>query len=44
MRLSHMINGKVVPTKQVIAGLALELNSDPSYPQTLADEIKKDLG
>jgi hypothetical protein len=35
-----MFNGRVVPTDQVIAGLARELNSDPSYLQELADEIK----
>jgi hypothetical protein len=42
--LLRMINGKVVPTKQVIQGLARELSSDPSYLQKLADEINKDLG
>jgi hypothetical protein len=38
--LLRMFNGRVVPTDQVIAGLARELNSDPSYLQELADEIK----
>jgi hypothetical protein len=32
-----------VPDKQVIACQARELDSDPSYLQELADEIKKDL-
>jgi hypothetical protein len=41
--LLRMINSRVVPTDQVIAGLARELNSDPSYLQELADEVKKDL-
>lgn len=40
MELLQMINGKVVPTKQVIAGLAKELGSDLSYLQKLAAEIK----
>lgn len=31
--LLRMINGRVVPTKHVIAGLARELNIDPSYLQ-----------
>jgi site-specific recombinase XerD len=31
--LLRMINGRVVPTKHVIAGLAPELNIDPSYLQ-----------
>jgi hypothetical protein len=39
-----MINAKVVPTKAVIAGLTKELNSDPSYLQEFADEVKKVLG
>jgi transcriptional regulator with XRE-family HTH domain len=38
--LMRMFNGRVVPTDQVIAGLARELNSDPSYLQELADGIK----
>jgi transcriptional regulator with XRE-family HTH domain len=38
--LLRMFNGRVAPTDQVIAGLARELNSDPSYLQELADEIK----
>jgi hypothetical protein len=35
-----MINGYVVPTKAVIAGLAKELDSDPRYLGKLAAEIK----
>jgi hypothetical protein len=41
--LLRMINGKVVPTKQVIAGLARELDSDVRYLEKLADEIRNDL-
>jgi transcriptional regulator with XRE-family HTH domain len=40
MELLRMINGKVVPTKQVIAGLSRELDSDESYLIKLANEIK----
>jgi transcriptional regulator with XRE-family HTH domain len=40
MELLRMINGKVMPTKQVIAGLAKELGSEPSYLHKLAAEIK----
>ena len=39
-----MINGKVVPTKSVVTGLAQELNSDPRYLEKLSAEITKDLG
>jgi hypothetical protein len=42
--LLRMINGKVVPTKAVIEGLAKQLDSDPSYLEQLAEEIRKDLG
>jgi transcriptional regulator with XRE-family HTH domain len=38
--LLRMINGKKVPTRAVIQGLAKELGSDPSYLQKLATEIK----
>jgi hypothetical protein len=40
MELLQMINGKVTPTKQVIAGLAKEFGSEPGYLQKLAAEIK----
>jgi hypothetical protein len=36
-----MINGQVVPTKAVVAGLAKELGSDVSYLTKLAGEIQK---
>jgi hypothetical protein len=39
-----MFNGKMVPTKVVIEGLAKGLDSDPVHLQKLADEIEKDLG
>jgi hypothetical protein len=39
-----VINGKVVPTKSVVAGLARELDSDPRYLEKLSAEIRKDLG
>jgi len=35
-----MINGRAVPTKAVLVGLAMELGSDLSYLQMLAAEIK----
>jgi len=38
--LLKMINGKVVPTKAVIRGLAKELDSDVRYLEKLAAEIK----
>jgi putative sterol carrier protein len=40
--LLRMINGKVMPTKAIISGLARELDSDVSYLTKLAAEIKKD--
>jgi transcriptional regulator with XRE-family HTH domain len=42
--LLRMINGKVVPTRAVIQGLAKALDSDPSYLEKLVEEIRKDLG
>jgi hypothetical protein len=42
--LLRMINGKVVPTRAVIQGLAKELDSDPRDLEQLAEEISKDLG
>ena len=42
MQLLDMINGKVVPTRAVIAGLARELNSDVRCLEKLAAEITKD--
>ena len=39
-----MINGKVVPTKSVVAGLAGELDSEPLYLERLSAGIRKDLG
>jgi hypothetical protein len=44
MELLRMINGRAIPTKAIVAGLAKELDSDPSYLEKLADEIRKDLG
>jgi transcriptional regulator with XRE-family HTH domain len=40
--LLSMINGKTVPTKAVISGLARELDSDVRYLEKLAAEIGKD--
>jgi hypothetical protein len=40
MELLQMINGKVVPTKAVISGLAKELDSNVSILTKLATEIK----
>jgi hypothetical protein len=40
MELLQMINGKVVPTKAVISGLAKELRSNVSLLTKLAAEIK----
>jgi hypothetical protein len=40
MDLLQMINGKVVPTRAVISGLAKELDSNVSLPTKLAAEIK----
>jgi hypothetical protein len=37
MELLQMINGKVVPTRAVIQGLAKELDSDPRYLEQLAE-------
>jgi hypothetical protein len=41
--LLRMINGRVVPTKAVLVGLAKELNSSVRYLEKLAEEIKQDL-
>jgi hypothetical protein len=38
--LLRMINGKIMPTKAVISGLARELDSDVRYLEKLAAEIK----
>jgi hypothetical protein len=40
MDLLQMINGKVVPTRAVISGLAKELDSNVSLLTKLAAEIK----
>jgi hypothetical protein len=40
MELLQMINGKVVPTRAVISGLARELHSSVSLLTKLATEIK----
>jgi hypothetical protein len=40
MELLQMINGKVVPTRAVIRGLAKELDSNVSLLMKLAAEIK----
>jgi hypothetical protein len=40
MQLLDMINGKVVPTRAVISGLAKELDSDVRFLQKLAADIK----
>jgi hypothetical protein len=42
MELLRMINGKVVPTKAVVHGLARELDSDVRYLEKLVEEIRKD--
>jgi hypothetical protein len=41
MELLRMINGKVMPTKAIISGLASELDSDVRYLEKLAAEIGK---
>jgi hypothetical protein len=38
--LLRMINGRITPTKAVIAGLAKELDSDVRFLEKLAGEIK----
>jgi hypothetical protein len=40
MELLQMINGKMVPTRAVISGLAKELHSNVSLLTKLATEIK----
>jgi hypothetical protein len=40
LELLRMINGRVVPTKAVISGLAKELHSNVSLLTKLASEIK----
>ena len=40
MELLQMVNGKVVPTRAVISGLAKELHSNVSLLTKLATEIK----
>jgi hypothetical protein len=40
MELLQMINGKVMPTRAVISGLAKELHSNVSLLTELATEIK----
>ena len=40
IELLRMINGRVVPTKAVISGLAKELHSNVSLLTKLASEIK----
>jgi hypothetical protein len=40
MELLQMINGKVLPTRAVISGLAKELHSNVSLLTKLATEIK----
>ena len=40
MELLQMINGKMVPTRTVISGLAKELHSNVSLLTKLATEIK----
>jgi hypothetical protein len=42
--LFRTINGRAVPTKAIVAGLAKELDSNPRYLEKLAEEIRKDLG
>jgi hypothetical protein len=37
-----MINGKVMPTKEVMAGLSRELDSDVSRVTKLTGEIQKE--
>jgi transcriptional regulator with XRE-family HTH domain len=40
MLLLSMINGRIMPTKAVIIGLAKELDSDVRYLEKLTSEIK----
>jgi transcriptional regulator with XRE-family HTH domain len=42
--LLRMINGKVMPTKALVKGLAKELDIDESFLNRLAEEVRKDLG
>jgi hypothetical protein len=44
IELLQMINGKVVPTRAVISGLAKELHSDVSLLTKLAADFKRDTG
>jgi hypothetical protein len=44
MELLQMINGKVVPTRAVISGLAKELPSNVSLLTKLAADFKRDTG
>jgi hypothetical protein len=43
MELLRMINGRAVPTKAVVQGLAKALDSDVRFLEKLADPIRKDL-
>jgi transcriptional regulator with XRE-family HTH domain len=42
--LLRMMDGRAVPTKQVVAGLAKELDSDVRYLEKLAAEIRPEAG
>jgi hypothetical protein len=42
MELLRMINGRSLPTKAIVAGLARELDSDLLYLEKLAEEIRND--
>jgi hypothetical protein len=37
-------NGKVLPSKALVKGLAKELGIDESFLNCLAEEVRKDLG
>jgi hypothetical protein len=43
IELLRMINGRSLPTKAIVAGLARELDSDVRYLEKLAEEIRNDL-
>jgi transcriptional regulator with XRE-family HTH domain len=42
--LMTQCNGKVVPSKALIKGLAKELGIDESFLNRLADQVRNDLG
>jgi hypothetical protein len=42
--LMRQCNGKVSPSKALVKGVAKELGIDETYLETLAAEVRKDLG